>query len=184
MLLRRSVASVASLVLAVGTMAFAMQPQDAAVKPADAVKAASASIDPAKRREIERLLELSGTREAMRSQIDTMTKGFANMNMPPEMIKAMKEEFTNGLGEMVNMTIEVYDRNFSMEELKAFVAFYESPTGQTISKKMPTVLRESTEAGMKWGQQMQPKLMKRMAELRAAEAKKSAEGAGADGSGG
>jgi hypothetical protein len=85
---------------------------------------------------------------------------------------------------MVTMTIEVYDRNFSMEELKAFVAFYESPTGQTISKKMPTVLRESTEAGMKWGQQMQPKLMKRMAELRAAEAKKSAEGAGADGSGG
>lgn len=184
MIPRRAVASVASLVLAVGTMAFAMRPQDAASKPADAVKAASASIDPAKRREIERLLELSGTREAMRSQIDTMTKGFANMNMPPEMIKAMKEEFTNGLGEMVNMTIEVYDRNFSMEELKAFVAFYESPTGQTISKKMPTVLRESTEAGMKWGQQMQPKLMKRMAELRAAEAKKPADGAGADGSGG
>jgi hypothetical protein len=183
MILRRSVASVVLLSLAAGTMAFAMRPQDAVAKPAVAAKAAASDIDPAKRREIERLLELSGTREAMRSQIETMSNGLANMNMPPEMITAMKEEFTNGLGEMIDMTVKVYDRNFSMEELKAFVAFYDSEIGQKISKKMPLVLKESTEAGMKWGQQMQPKLMKRMAELRAAEAKKSAAG-GADASGG
>ena len=181
MILRRPVAAFVTLSLAVATMALATQPQDAA-RAVDAAKsaAATAKIDPAKRREIERLLELSGTREAMRSQIDTMTKGFAGMNMPPEAVAAMKEEFTKGLGEMVDMTLEVYDRNFSMEEVKAFVAFYESPTGQAISRKMPLVLKESTEAGMKWGQQMQPKLMKRMAELRAAEAKKAG-GAGASG---
>jgi hypothetical protein len=188
MKLRRSVASVMLLSLAAGTVALAMRPQGAPVaapgvpaQAVDAVKAAAApKRDEAKRREIMRLLELGGTREAMRSQIDTMTKGFANMNLPPEMVAAMKEEFTGGLDQMVEMTVDVYERNFSMEEVKAFVAFYESPTGQKISKVMPTVLRESTEAGMKWGQQMQPRLMKRMAELRAAQAKQGgAEGAGA-----
>ena len=188
MKLRRSVASVMLLSLAAGTVALAMRPQGAPVaaptvpaQAVDAVKAAAApKRDEAKRREIMRLLELGGTREAMRSQIDTMTKGFANMNLPPEMGAAMKEEFTGGLDQMVEMTVDVYERNFSLEEVKAFVAFYESPTGQKISKVMPTVLRESTEAGMKWGQQMQPRLMKRMAELRAAQAKQGgAEGAGA-----
>jgi len=188
MKLRRSVASVMLLSLAAGTVALAMRPQGAPVaaptvpaQAVDAVKAAAApKRDEAKRREIMRLLELGGTREAMRSQIDTMTKGFANMNLPPEMVAAMKEEFTGGLDQMVEMTVDVYERNFSLEEVKAFVAFYESPTGQKISKVMPTVLRESTEAGMKWGQQMQPRLMKRMAELRAAQAKQGgAEGAGA-----
>ena len=188
MKLRRSVASVMLLSLAAGTVALAMRPQGAPVaapgvpaQAVDAVKAAAApKRDEAKRREIMRLLELGGTREAMRSQIDTMTKGFANMNLPPEMVAAMKEEFTGGLDQMVEMTVDVYERNFSMEEVKAFVAFYESPTGQKISKVMPTVLKESTEAGMKWGQQMQPRLMKRMAELRAAQAKQGgAEGAGA-----
>lgn len=186
MILRRSIASFVFLSLAAGTVALATRPQDApAVKPADAAKAMDAAAavapkrDEAKRREIERLLQLSGTREAMRAQIDTMTKNFANMNLPPEMITAMKEEFNNGLGDMVEMTVDVYDRNFSMEEVRAFVAFYESPTGQKISKIMPTVLRESTEAGMKWGQQMQPRLMKRMSELRAAQAKPGAAGAAA-----
>lgn len=190
MTLRRSIASVVTLSLAAATMAFATRPQTipgaTPTDPAqavDAAKAAAPKRDEAKRREIERLLELSGTRDAMRNQIDLMTKGFANMNMPPEMAAAMKEEFTNGLGEMIDMTIDVYDRNFSMEEVKAFVAFYESPTGQKISKIMPTVLKESTEAGMKWGQQMQPRLMKRMAELRAAQAKKPA-AATSDDSGG
>ena len=156
----------------------ASPPADAA-KAMDAAAAVAPKRDEAKRREIERLLQLSGTREAMRAQIDTMTKNFANMNLPPEMITAMKEEFNNGLGDMVEMTVDVYDRNFSMEEVKAFVAFYESPTGQKISKVMPTVLRESTEAGMKWGQQMQPRLMKRVSELRAAQAKPGAAGAAA-----
>lgn len=186
MMLRRSIVSFVFLSLAAGTVALATRPQDApAVNPADAAKAVDAAAavapkrDEAKRREIERLLQLSGAREVMRAQIDTMTKNFANMNLPPEMITAMKEEFSNGLGDMVEMTVDVYDRNFSMEEVKAFVAFYESPTGQKISKIMPTVLQESTEAAMKWGQQMQPRLMKRMAELRAAQAKPGAAGAAA-----
>lgn len=186
MTLHRSIVSVVTLSLAAATMALAMRPQDGGAprpaespKAADAPKAAAPKRDEAKRREIERLLELSGTRAAMRNQIDVMTKGFANMNLPPEMATAMKEEFTNGLGDMVEMTVDVYDRNFSMEEVKAFVAFYESPTGQKISKIMPTVLKESTEAGMKWGLQMQPRLMKRMAELRAAQAKPGAAGAAA-----
>ncbi|MFM9012113.1 MAG: pyridoxine 5'-phosphate oxidase C-terminal domain-containing protein [Gemmatimonadota bacterium] len=186
MTLHRSIVSVVTLSLAAATMALAMRPQDGGAprpaespKAADAPKAAAPKRDEAKRREIERLLELSGTRDAVRNQIDVMTKGFANMNLPPEMAAAMKEEFTNGLGEMIDMTIDVYDRNFSMEEVKAFVAFYESPTCQKISKIMPTVLKESTEAGMKWGLQMQPRLMKRMAALERAQAELERRFAGA-----
>lgn len=148
--LRRIVASVVLLPVVAGALAFAAGPQATPpATPADVVPATPAG-DPAKRREIERLLELSGTRAMIRSQIDAMTANFERMNMKPEEIAAVRNEFLSGLEPLVQSTIDIYERNLTLEEIRAFVAFYESPAGQKVSKAMPAILRESNQAGMKW----------------------------------
>jgi hypothetical protein len=177
-------APLALLVLAASAIAFAPpvgKPQDGKGAPAAAAEGAGDSA--AKRRDIVRLLELNGTAGLMQKQIDAMADGMSGAGMPPQGVEAMKQVFRENSQQMVDMTVDVYDRNLSHEDVLALVRFYETPEGKRITKALPTIMQQSTEAGMKWGQSLQPKLMKRMQELREAESKKSSGGPGAGGAG-
>lgn len=151
--------------------------QSAPAKPAEAkaggtVDARAAAAFPgedleAKRKDIRRLLELNGAKATATAQIAPMMKSFEGMpGMTPEMVDAMKEEFLASLDEMLEMSVDPYVEYLSHDDIKAMIAFAETPAGQRIAAAQPKIVADTTVAGVKWGQGLQPRIMKRMNELR------------------
>ena len=106
----------------------------------------------------------------MASQVDTMMKGFISQAMlPPEGAEAMKQVFTENFDKLIELCVQPYMDHLSHEDIKGLIAFSESPLGQRMAAAQPKIMAETTAAGMKWGQQLQPILMQRMQENQARE---------------
>jgi uncharacterized protein len=54
--------------------------------------------------------------------------------------------------ELLERIIPVYDKYYSLEDLKAVNAFYESPVGQKVLSTLPQVMQESMQIGQAWGE--------------------------------
>lgn len=57
-------------------------------------------------------------------------------------------------GELVEMFSAVYERHFTVEELRLLLAFYDTPTGRKLLSALPAITRESMAAGEVWGQRI------------------------------
>jgi hypothetical protein len=53
---------------------------------------------------------------------------------------------------------QIYKQNFSDKELKDMLAFYQSPTGQSMLEKMPIVTQESMQASQRMMTNVMPKI--------------------------
>jgi hypothetical protein len=176
----RSVAGIAfplTALAASAAMALAAAPQSAAPAaapaPAPTPSAASRQVgedQAAKRADVLKLLEVNGVRKLMASQVDTMMKGFISQAMlPPEGAEAMKQVFTENFDKLIELCVQPYMDHLSHEDIKGLIAFSESPLGQRMAAAQPKIMAETTAAGMKWGQQLQPILMQRMQEIQSRE---------------
>lgn len=73
------------------------------------------------------------------------------------------------LDQFADLLANIYARNFSLDELHDLIAFYQTPTGQKLIARQPTIARESLAAGQQFGrelvadlqQQIQDELRKR-----------------------
>ena len=54
-------------------------------------------------------------------------------------------------GELLDSLALVYDRHFTVSELKALIGFYHSPLGRHLLKVQPLLARESMVIGQRWG---------------------------------
>ena len=173
----RSVAGIAfplTALAASAVMALAAAPQSAvpAAAPAAAPAASKQAGEDqaAKRADVLKLLEVNGVRKLMASQVDTMMKGFISQAMlPPEGAEAMKQVFSENFDKLIELCVQPYMDHLSHEDIKGLIAFSESPLGQRMAAAQPKIMAETTAAGMKWGQQLQPILMQRMQEIQSRE---------------
>jgi hypothetical protein len=112
---------------------------------------AHAEVSEAKRVEIEKMLRLTGTEKLMSQMITQMLSGFRaqNSSVPPEFWTKMEKEMDPH--DLLDQIIPLYDKYYSLEDMKAANAFYESPAGQRILKAMPDLMQESMKIGQKWG---------------------------------
>lgn len=161
-------------------LAAAPQPQSAAPAAAPVAPAASkyaGEDQAAKRADVLKLLEVNGVRKLMASQVDTMMKGFISQAMlPPEGAEAMKQVFAENFDKLIELCVQPYMDHLSHEDIKGLIAFSESPLGQRMAAAQPKIMAETTAAGMKWGQQLQPILMQRMQEIQSREQGKAGGG--------
>jgi len=68
------------------------------------------------------------------------------------------------------MTIPIYDKHLTHEEIRGLIAFYQTPLGAKLIAKMPAIAQDSMAVGMKWGGEIAQKAMAKM------EAQKKKEG--------
>ena len=61
--------------------------------------------------------------------------------MQTKMVNAMREELS--WEKLEPMYIEIYQKSFTQEELDGVLAFYKSPAGAALIKKMPIVVQET-----------------------------------------
>ena len=66
--------------------------------------------------------------------------------------------------EMIDATAGVYERHFSVEEMRQLTAFYREPVGQKLLEKLPLITKEALTVGQKFGQVVAAELQARIVE--------------------
>lgn len=105
------------------------------------------SIEPAKREAILKLLKVTRAGEM---SVQVMQEGImAQKQAMPQVPEIFWTEFAKAMtaDSFEALAIPIYDKHFALEELKAILAFYETPAGRAMLAKLPLVLHESMEAG-------------------------------------
>jgi hypothetical protein len=54
-------------------------------------------------------------------------------------------------GELEAGYVTIYDHNFTADEIRQLITFYESPIGKRLLEKQPVLLREGMALGQEWG---------------------------------
>ena len=119
----------------------------------------SAPIDPVKEAEIRKMIEETGTVKAMdqiKGRMITMLKA-QHSELPAEFWERMQTEMK--MDELVEKLIPIYNKYYTLEDVKAINAFYESPVGRHMTEVRPLLSADSMQVGQVWGRELGRKLM-------------------------
>jgi hypothetical protein len=118
----------------------------------------NSTLTPQKIADIKKLLDVTGSSKLGQEVIHQVIGEFKKIspNVPDSFWeKASKEANPSDLEKI---TISIYDKYLSDDDIKGLVAFYQSPLGQKVVKVMPQISRESMAAARQWGIQFVEKI--------------------------
>ena len=135
----------------------------------------AAAMDAEKHANIEALLKDTGMLANMSRMIDLLIPQIMGSlkKENPKIPDAVWDEFTGmcteemkrSLPELEEPVIAIYDANFSADEVKQLVAFYQSPVGRKIIVQLPQLMQQSVTMGQSWGQQAGARAVERIRAL-------------------
>lgn len=150
---------------------------------ARAQQAPAAPPDRALAEEAQRLMDVTGAlkmgRQMASMAANEMLKAMQAANPEiPARAGAIVTEITNAEfdqafapgGEIAQGIAEVYARHFTVDELRAMIAFYESPIGRKVTESLPAVAQESMQVGTGWAMKRMPEVQRKIQERLKAEA--------------
>ncbi len=85
----------------------------------------------------------------------------ANPDVPDEFWKELLNKLKPE--EFINRMVPVYEKHFSHENIKAWIAFYESSHGQAFLKSQTVVLQESSAVGQAYVEEVARPLLEKLA---------------------
>ncbi len=123
---------------------------------------ATAADKPASEASIKRLMEISNSKKLVDSALlqmnsimkTTMKQALADQALTPEQQKIMLEtqdKLTDVVKEEMTwdtlepMFLDIYQKTFTQKEVDGMLAFYKSPAGQAVIKKMPQVMQTTMQ---------------------------------------
>jgi hypothetical protein len=134
-------------------------------------------IDPAKKAEIVKLLQATGTVKMTQQIMGQMISQFKMQNSRVSQDFWDRFEKEMNIQGLVDKIIPLYAKYYSLDDLKALNAFYQTPAGQRMLAATPQIMHESMQIGQDWGRQVVTHLMTELREEKAKE--KAAEAAAA-----
>ncbi|MCW3466046.1 DUF2059 domain-containing protein [Chitinophaga nivalis] len=66
--------------------------------------------------------------------------------------------------ELINLSIPIYAKYYTTEDIDELIRFYKTPVGQKAIQVTPLLMQESMEVGKVWGQQLAQKILKELEE--------------------
>ncbi len=67
----------------------------------------------------------------------------------------LKSEVLNKQIDVLNQKlVPIYRKHFTHDDIKALIAFYQTPIGKKMAEKTPLISRESMMIGQQWGMQL------------------------------
>jgi len=139
-------------------------PAPSAPAAADASATAAPAVDPAKEAEIRKLLELTGTVKMTKQVMNQMVSSFRERNngVSSEFWDRFEKEMN--IQELVDKIIPVYAKYYTIDDLKAINAFYQTPAGQRVLAATPQIMQASMQIGQTWGRQVAERLIAELKE--------------------
>jgi hypothetical protein len=119
----------------------------------DAVTVPS-SVDPAKAAEIKKLLDLTGVLKLMGQMKTRMLESYKDQHpgVSPDVWKRVDQEMN--MDQLLEDIVPLYDKYYTLDDLKAANAFYSSAAGQHLLAATPQLMRESMQIGQMWGRKV------------------------------
>ena len=113
-----------------------------------------ANVSPEKRQEIEKMIRLTGV-EKLSEQIANQMLTSLRTQLPqvPETFWTKFQQKMN-TRDLIEKIIPVYDKYYTIEDLKAINAFYETSAGQKVISALPQLMQETLKIGEEWGQKI------------------------------
>jgi hypothetical protein len=113
-----------------------------------------AEITPEKRREIQKLLQLTGMEKLMEQMKTQMISALRQQlpDAPGDFWDTFQQKFDTK--ELIEKMIPIYDKYYTVEDLQAINAFYGSPAGKKILSTLPQVMQEAMKVGQEWGKKI------------------------------
>jgi uncharacterized protein len=152
----------------------------AAAKPSESASAAttaSTADAPATKEEVQHYFETMHMRQMRQDTMNQVAAGMdevmherlKDQNLPPELEGKVSKIVADALhavsiDDMLKAIEPVIEKNYTQGELRALVAFYATPYGQSIQKKQPTVTAETMQATQGVIQQLQQDVVRRIQE--------------------
>lgn len=99
-----------------------------------------------------------GTTDAMFGRIVTQFKASKPEVTDAKWAALKKDVFDVEVAELNKQLIPVYKKHFTQEEVKAIVAFYETPAGKKLAEKTPMVTMESMQLSQTWAMSLMGKI--------------------------
>ncbi len=105
-----------------------------------------------KRVEIDTMLKLTGMEKLMEQMKGQMFQ--AMKSNAPETSVAMWDRLSARMDvrEVIEKLMPIYDKYYSLEDLRAVNAFYSSPAGPKILSTLPLVMKDAMKVGQEWGE--------------------------------
>jgi hypothetical protein len=115
-----------------------------------------------KEAEIIKLLELTNVRNLAEQIFDLYIPQLRTL--VPSVPKEFWDLFRANMDfdDFVKAYIPLYDRYYTLEEIRAMIAFYESSVGKKVVEVTPLMTAESMSIGQEWGLKMGQKLLEEM----------------------
>ncbi|WP_333599852.1 DUF2059 domain-containing protein [Flavobacterium sp.] len=107
------------------------------------------------KKDVLKVIELSGSASQMKLAKDQILQ-----MVPKEKQAAFILEFDATLPSLYDKMAKIYMDTYTKEDIKAMLAFYESPVGKKITANAGAVAEKSQAAGQEWGQGLQTMMMK------------------------
>lgn len=138
----------------------------------------SSADEPARRKDVERYIEVSHSRESMqlameeaKQQLNQMAREQLQKNpeyFPPDFevqMNKLYDEILNGLiDEMIESMVVAYQKHFTRDEMEALVKFYSGNVGQNIYQKMLDVSQEIQQSSARIQQEFADKALQKIRE--------------------
>ena len=105
--------------------------------------------------EIRRTLELTGVKKLMeqiKSQMIAQMRSDMKEVLPDEFWTKIEKKMD--VSELIEKLIPLYDKYYSLEDLRALNKFYASDVGQRVIATAPKIMKESMAIGMEWGKRI------------------------------
>ena len=115
------------------------------------------SQDDAFKKDVLKVIEMSGSTNAMKAAKDQILK-----MVPKEKQAAFIMEFDATMPALYDKIAVIYMETYTKEDIKAMLAYYESPVGKKINEKAGVLMEKTQAAGKEWGEQLQGMMMKYM----------------------
>jgi len=64
--------------------------------------------------------------------------------------------------ELLQMSVPIYAKHYTHDEIKALLAFYNTPLGKKMIEVAPIITQESMVAGQKWGEKLGEDIVKEL----------------------
>lgn len=127
--------------------------------PPPEVIVAAPAIDPAFEADIRRLLDITGSAALGKQALDQMIVGLKPM--APQLPESFWTELSSEIdaNQLVELTVPIYAKHLTHEDVLGLIAFYESPVGKKMTAVQPAINAEAMAAGQAWGQEVGARVM-------------------------
>jgi hypothetical protein len=116
---------------------------------------------------LQEMMNISGATESYKVVIVQTFKMLKEQKskVPDEVWTHFEKSFLDASQEeLLGMLVPIYQKHISLPDLKAIIAFYQSPAGKRFSEKTPLIMQESMQAGQQWGMKLAEQFDKKLKE--------------------